>query len=75
MHMETNNTNARLIKQTPERKVQLSVQSYLNAVFSSKNQNSKKKFQHLHGDLNLDEIKKRIAQFACKSRDESNGTN
>ena len=29
--METNNTNARLIKQTPERKVQLSVQSYLKS--------------------------------------------
>jgi len=28
-----------------------------NAVFSYKNQNSKKKFRHLHGDLNLDEIK------------------
>ena len=27
------------------------------AVFSFKNQNSKKKFRHLHGDLNLDEIK------------------
>ena len=27
------------------------------AVFSSKNQNFKKKFRHLHGDLNLDEIK------------------
>ena len=27
------------------------------AVYSYKNQNSKKKFRHLHGDLNLDEIK------------------
>ena len=27
------------------------------AVFSYKNQNSKKNFRHLHGDLNLDEIK------------------
>jgi len=26
-------------------------------VFRCKNQNSKKKFRHLHGDLNLDEIK------------------
>ena len=26
-------------------------------VFSFKNQNSKKNFRHLHGDLNLDEIK------------------
>jgi len=27
------------------------------AVFGSKNQNSKKNFRHLHGDLNIDEIK------------------
>ena len=44
-------------------------------VFSYKIQNSKKKFRHLHEDLNLDEIKKRIAQFACKLRDESNDPN
>ena len=30
---------------------------HIRAPFSSKNQNSKKKFRHLHGDLNLDEIK------------------
>jgi len=29
----------------------------LYAVFSYKNQNSKKKFRHMHRDLNLDEIK------------------
>ena len=28
-----------------------------SAVFSFKNQNSKKKIRHLYGDLNLDEIK------------------
>ena len=40
-------------------------------VFSSKIQNSKKKFRHLHGDLNLDEI----ATAVCKWRDESNEPN
>ena len=30
---------------------------------------------HLRGELNLDEIKKLIAQFACKLRDESNESN
>ena len=29
----------------------------IEAVFGYKNQNSKKKFRHLHGDLNLDVIK------------------
>ena len=29
----------------------------MDAVFSSKNQNSIKNFRHLYGDLNLDEIK------------------
>jgi len=38
-------------------------------------QNSKKKFRHLREELNLDEIKKHIAQFAYKSRDESNKPN
>ena len=46
-----------------------------NVVFSSIIQSSKKIFRHQHGDLNLDEIKKRIAQFACKSRDKSNEPN
>ena len=46
-----------------------------NAVFSSKNQNSNFFSRHLHGDLNLNEIKKRIAAAACKSRDESNESN
>ena len=32
-------------------------------------------FRHLHGDLNLDEIKKRIATAVCKCRDESNEPN
>ena len=31
--------------------------TWTTAVFGSINQNSKKKFRHLHGDLNLDEIK------------------
>ena len=44
-------------------------------VFSYKNQNSKKNFRHLHGDLNLDKIKKRIATAICKWRDESNEPN
>jgi len=35
--------------------------------FSSKNQNSKKNFWHLHENLNLDEIKTRTATAACKS--------
>jgi len=34
-----------------------SVKTKTMAVFSYKNQNSKKKIRHLHGDLNLDEIK------------------
>ena len=33
------------------------VQRPAKPVFSSKIQNSKKKIRHLHGDLNLDEIK------------------
>ena len=28
-------------------------------------------FGHIHGVLNIDKIKKTIAQFACKLRDES----
>ena len=44
-------------------------------VFGYEIQNSKKNFRHLHGDLNLDEIKKRIATAACKSRVESNEPN
>ena len=31
--------------------------SNIEAVFGCKNQNSKKNFRHLHGNLNLDEIK------------------
>ena len=31
--------------------------------------------RHVHGVLNLDEIKKLIAKFACKLRDESNEPN
>jgi len=30
---------------------------------------------HMHGVLNLGEIKKLMAQFACKLRDESNEPN
>ena len=33
------------------------VAAWTMPVFSYKIQNSKKKFRHLHGDLNLDEIK------------------
>ena len=49
-------------------------QTIIKPVFRCKNQNSKKNFRHLHGDLNLDE-KKCITQFACKSRNESNKPN
>ena len=45
------------------------------SVFGCINQNSKKKFRHLHGDLNLDEIKKHIVTTVCKWRDESNEPN
>ena len=39
------------------------------AVFSSKNQNSKKKFGHLYRDLNLDEIKNalRLLSVNCEA--------
>ena len=48
----------------------------LNAVFSSKNQNSKFFFRHLYGDLNLDEIKNALRLLPVnKSRDESNEPN
>ena len=45
------------------------------AVFCYKIPNSKFFSRHLHGDLNLDEIKKRIATAVCKWRDESNEPN
>ena len=38
-------------------KYKLNVSGQFRPVFSSKIQNSKKKFRHLHEDLNLDEIK------------------
>jgi len=47
----------------------------LKALFSCIFQNSKFLLRHLYGALNLDEIKKLIAQFDCKLRDESNEPN
>ena len=35
-------------------------------------ENFKRMLRHLHGELNLDEIKKLIAHVACKLRDEYN---
>ena len=37
------------------------------AVFGSQNQNSKKNFRHLHGDLNLDEIKNALRLLSVNS--------
>ena len=49
------------------------------ALFSCKSQNSKtitsERESYMHGVLNLNEIKKRIAQFSCKLRDEFNKPN
>ena len=48
---------------------------YIKAVFGCKKPKFQKKIPHLYGDLNLDEIKKRIATAVCKWRDESNEPN
>ena len=45
----------------------------IKAVFGCKNQNSKKKFRHLYGDLNLDEIKNALRLLSING--ETNLTN